>query len=78
MLGFSKALREELRDDDIRVCCVSPGPTWSPSWENSHVPETALMPTDDVARAFWNLYTMDRNVVTENMVLRPRQGHISS
>ena len=36
------------------------------------------MPTDDVARAFWNLYTMDRNVVTENMVLRPRQGHISS
>ena len=78
VLGFSKALREELRDDDIRVCCVSPGPTWSPSWENSHVPETALMPTDDVARAFWNLYTMDRNVVTENMVLRPRQGHISS
>ena len=78
VLGFTRALREELRDDDIRLCCVSPGPTWSPSWENSGVPESALMPAEDIAGAFWHLYTMDRNVVTEQWVLRPRRGHISS
>lgn len=78
VLGFSKALREELRDQNIRVGCVSPGPTWSPSWEQSDVPRSALMPAKDVARAFWHMYTMDRNVVTEDLVLRPRAGHISS
>ena len=78
VLGFAKALREEVRGKNIRVCSVSPGPTWSPSWENSGIAEQALMPAEDVARAFWHLYAMDRNVVTEDIVLRPQQGHISS
>ncbi len=78
VLGFSRALREELRGKDIRVCCVLPGPTWSPSWQDSGVDRQQLMPTEDVARAFWDLYQLDRNVVTEEIVLRPQAGHISS
>ena len=78
VMGFCKALREELREEDIRVCCVLPGPTWSPSWENTGVDRGALMPSADVARAFVQLYCADRNVVTEELVLRPRVGHFSS
>lgn len=78
VMGFCKALREELRDEDIRVCCVLPGPTRSPSWENTGVAQETLMPCEDVARAFVHLYQADRNVVTEEWVLRPRGGHISS
>jgi 3-oxoacyl-[acyl-carrier protein] reductase len=76
--GFTKALREEVREHNIRVSCISPGPTWSPSWHNTGVPEEKLMPAEDVARAFLNIYNMDRNVVTEDIVLRPRSGHIVS
>ncbi|MBD2858015.1 SDR family oxidoreductase [Spongiibacter sp. KMU-158] len=78
VLGFSKALREEVREHNIRVSCVSPGPTWSPSWDGSGVDKAQLMPAEDVARAFLNIYQMSANVVTEDIVLRPVVGHISS
>lgn len=77
VLGFAKALREEVRGKNIRVCNVSPGPTWSPSWEQSGLSEQDLMPAADVARAFWHIFTMDRNVVTEDIILRPQRGHFS-
>ncbi|WP_269619747.1 SDR family oxidoreductase [Zhongshania sp. BJYM1] len=76
--GFTKALREEVRGKGIRVSCVSPGPTYSPSWRASGVAKEQLMPAEDVARAFVDIYRMDRNVVIEDIVLRPQCGHITS
>ena len=75
--GFSKALREEVRGKGIRVSCVSPGPTCSPSWHESGVDQDRLMPAEDVARAFLDIYRLDRNVVVEDIVLRPQAGHIT-
>jgi NADP-dependent 3-hydroxy acid dehydrogenase YdfG len=37
-----------------------------------------LMPAEDVARAFLAIYKLDRNVVVEDIVLRPQAGHIVS
>ncbi len=76
--GFSRALREEMRGKDIRVCTVSPGATYSPSWHDSGVSTQSLMPAEEVARAFLDIYRMDRRVVVEDMVLRPSSGHIVS
>lgn len=76
--GFTKALREEVRGKGIRVSCISPGPTYSPSWQASGIAKEQLMPAEDVARAFVDIYRMDRNVVIEDIVLRPQCGHISS
>lgn len=76
--GFTKALREEVRGKGIRVSCVSPGPTYSPSWHSSGIAKEQFMPAEDVARAFLEIYRMDRNVVVEDIVLRPQAGHISS
>ncbi|MBB5186978.1 NADP-dependent 3-hydroxy acid dehydrogenase YdfG [Zhongshania antarctica] len=76
--GFTKALREEVRGKGVRVCCVSPGPTHSPSWQDSGVAKEQLMPAEDVARAFLAIYKLDRNVVVEDIVLRPQAGHIVS
>jgi 3-oxoacyl-[acyl-carrier protein] reductase len=76
--GFSKALREEVRGEGIRVSCISPGPTYSPSWHGSGVGQDRLMPAEDAARAFLDIYRLDRNVVVEDIVLRPQAGHISS
>ena len=78
VMGFSRALREELRGEDIRVCCVSPGATRSPSWDGVESVADQLMPTEDVARAFVQMYLMDRRVVTEEIVLRPIVGHVTS
>ena len=39
--GLSKAMRAEFKDKGVRVCCVHPGATVSPSWKGSGVPAGA-------------------------------------
>lgn len=74
--GLSKVMRAELRDKGVRVCCVYPGATVSPSWEGSGVDEARMMPTADVARAFFDIYRLSRRTVVEEIVLRPQGGDI--
>jgi NADP-dependent 3-hydroxy acid dehydrogenase YdfG len=74
--GLSKAMRAELKDKGVRVCCVHPGATVSPSWKGSGVPNARMMPAEDVAQAFLSLYRMTRRTVVEEMVLRPQLGDL--
>ena len=74
--GLSKVMRAELRDKGVRVCCVFPGATVSPSWEGSGVDEARMMPAEDVARAFLDVYRLSRRTVVEEIVLRPQGGDV--
>ncbi len=74
--GLSKAMRAEFRDKGVRVCCVHPGATVSPSWKGSGVPPSRMMPAEDVAAAFVSLYRMTRRTVVEEVVLRPQLGDL--
>ena len=74
--GLSMAMRSEFRDKGIRVCCVHPGATVSPSWKGSGVPARRMMPAEDVAAAFLALYRMSRRTVVEEVVLRPQLGDL--
>jgi NAD(P)-dependent dehydrogenase (short-subunit alcohol dehydrogenase family) len=74
--GLSKVLREELREKGVRVCCVHPGATWSPSWSSSGVKAERIMPPEDVARAFFDVYRLGRRTVVEEIVLRPQLGDL--
>lgn len=74
--GLSKVMRAELKTKGVRVCCVFPGATWSPSWGGSGVPAVRMMPAEDVARAFLDVYRLTRNTVVEEIVLRPQLGDL--
>ena len=74
--GLSKVMRAELRETGVRVCTVHPGATVSPSWEGSGVDPSRMMPAEDVARAFFDIYRLTRRTVVEEIVLRPQQGDI--
>ena len=74
--GLAKVLRAETKGTGVRVCCVHPGATWSPSWSESGVAEERIMPAADVAAAFVDVYRMTRRTVVEEIVLRPTAGDI--
>ena len=74
--GLSKVLREELREKGVRVTTVHPGATVSPSWKGSGVADERIMPAEDVARAFYDIYALSRRTVVEEIVLRPQLGDL--
>lgn len=74
--GLAKVVRAETRESGVRVCTVCPGATWSPSWSSSGVEPERIMPAEDVARAFLDIYRLGRNTVVEEIVLRPQLGDL--
>jgi NAD(P)-dependent dehydrogenase (short-subunit alcohol dehydrogenase family) len=74
--GLAKVLRAETKSAGVRVCCVYPGATWSPSWSESGVAAERMMPAEDVARAFLEVYRLSRKTVVEEIVLRPQAGDL--
>jgi NADP-dependent 3-hydroxy acid dehydrogenase YdfG len=74
--GLAQVLRAETKNRGIRVCCIHPGATWSPSWENSGVKAERIMPAEDVARAMLDVYRLDRRTVVEEIILRPQLGDV--
>jgi NADP-dependent 3-hydroxy acid dehydrogenase YdfG len=76
LTGLSKVMRAELKGHGVRVCCVYPGATASPSWKGSGVSEARMMPAEDVARAFLDIYRLSRSTVVEDIILRPQLGDL--
>lgn len=74
--GLAQVLRAETKRHGIRVCCVHPGATWSPSWEQSGVKPGRIMPAEDIARAILDVHRLGRRTVVEEIVLRPQLGDI--
>jgi short-subunit dehydrogenase len=74
--GLAQVLRAETREAGVRVCCVHPGATWSPSWSGSGVAPERIMPAEDVARAFLDVYRLGRTTVVEEIILRPQRGDL--
>jgi len=74
--GLTKVMRMELKDKGVRVTAVHPGATVSPSWKGSGIAVDRMMPVEDVARAFIDIYRMSRRTVVEEIVLRPLGGDV--
>ena len=74
--GLTAVMRAETKDKGVRVCCVHPGATWTPSWKKSGVKPERIMPAEDVARAILDVHRLGRRTVVETIILRPQQGDI--
>lgn len=74
--GLAQVLRAETKSTGVRVCCVHPGATWSPSWAKSGVKPQRIMPAEDIARAILEVYRLGRRTVVEEIVLRPQLGDV--
>ncbi len=74
--GLAQVLRAETKDAGIRVCCVHPGATWSPSWSKSGIKPQRIMPAEDIAQAILDVHRLGRRTVVEEIVLRPQLGDL--
>ncbi|MEP2671374.1 MAG: SDR family NAD(P)-dependent oxidoreductase [Cyclobacteriaceae bacterium] len=76
LLGFSKVLREELKQFGIRVTAVMAGATYTASWESSDLPVERFMKAQDVADAIFGAYSLSPQSVVEELIIRPQLGDI--
>jgi len=78
LLGYSKVLREEVRDYNIRVINVIPGATETPIWDRKMREENhqRMMQPESIARILVSSYLQKDNLVTEEIVLKPIQGDL--
>jgi NAD(P)-dependent dehydrogenase (short-subunit alcohol dehydrogenase family) len=76
LLGFSKVLREELKNKGVRVTAVMPGAVLTPSWGGSTLPEERFMKASDIAESIWGCYNLSEYTVVEELILRPQLGDI--
>lgn len=75
--GLGAALREELKEDNVKVTTVFPGPTWSASWAGVDLPQERLMEAEDVAKTILGLTHLSAQAVVEEVVMRPQLGDFS-
>jgi short-subunit dehydrogenase len=74
--GFSKALREELKEYHIKVTAVHPGATLTNSWAGVELPESRFIKAEDIAQNIYDISCLSKNSVVEDIVIRPQLGDI--
>jgi short-subunit dehydrogenase len=75
-LGMTKVLREEVKEHGIRVTAVMPGATLTASWAGVDLPAERLMKPEDVAEAVFSAFSLSKQSVVEEIVIRPQLGDL--
>ena len=76
LLGFSKCLREELKNEGIRVSAIMPGATLTDSWAGSGHPDERFVKAEDVANAVFGAWSLSSRTVVEEIIIRPQLGDL--
>lgn len=76
LTGLAQVLRAETKGTGVRVCCVQPGATWTPSWEGSGFGPERMMAAEDIARAIVEAWRIDRRANVDEITLRPLRGDL--
>jgi len=74
--GLARVVREETKDEGLRVTTVIPGATWTPTWEGVDLQEDRFMAPEDVARSVVDAYELSDRTVLEELLLRPQEGDV--
>jgi len=78
LLGYTKVLREEVRDKNIRIINVIPGATATGIWANEIINKfgDSMMDKANIAKLVFKLYSERNNMVVEEIILRPLKGDL--
>ena len=76
LTGLSSSLREELREDNIKVISIHPGAVNTPLWDNSesNFPRDEMLSSKDVSNMIVQAILAPHNVVCEEIIIRRTAG----
>ena len=74
--GFYSALREELREFNIKVITVFPGAVNTPIWDGKNMEElrNSMIKSDDLTETIIHAINAPNNCVTEEITIRRIEG----
>jgi short-subunit dehydrogenase len=76
LLGFSKNLRNELKEHGIKVTAVIPGAAYTDSWKSSGISEERFMQAADIAKMVYAASQLSPQAAVEEIVMRPQLGDL--
>jgi short-subunit dehydrogenase len=76
MDGFSKNLREEMKEYGIKVTAVYPGAVLTDSWGNYDNSTHRIMEAADVAKMIYTSSQLSQGACVEEIVMRPQLGDL--
>lgn len=74
LLGYTRSLREELKEMGIGVTAVNLGQTASSSCDNSETGRELLIDPEDVANLVGALFRLSSRSVVEELTVQPQRG----
>lgn len=74
--GFSKNLRHELKDKNIKVTTVYPGAVLTDSWTGYDNSNNRIMEATDIAVMVKAATSLTKQAVVEEIVIRPQKGDL--
>ena len=75
LLGFTKNLRQELMNDNIKVTAIVPGAIYTDSWKGAVNP-SRIMETEDIATMIYTTSRLSPQATVEEIVIRPQLGDL--
>jgi NADP-dependent 3-hydroxy acid dehydrogenase YdfG len=76
LAGFSKNLREEMKQHGIKVTTVYPGAAFTDSWAGSGVDPQRIMEASDIAEMIYTASRLSPQACVEDILLRPQLGDL--
>lgn len=76
LMGFSKNLREELKQYNIKVTAVYPGAVMTESWSGFDNTTQRIMEADDIAAMIVAATKLSPQAVVEDIIIRPQLGDL--
>jgi len=76
LMGFSKNLREEMKEFNIKVTTVYPGAVYTSSWEEADILPERIMEIDDIATMIYAASILSPQACVEDIVIRPQLGDL--
>ena len=76
LAGFSKNLREELKEYGIKVTTLYPGAAFTDSWAESNIDPKRIMEATDIANMTYACTQLSPQACPEDILIRPQLGDL--